>query len=115
MRRLFRAGLVGALAQILAVVAATVAVFNGPETSDGELILRHAGKAWFRGPSLQDGRRALCAGNRGLWREAKSFNRQEFVIVGWSDPEGTRPHLAALLGYTPMMASSSMPAAQARV
>jgi hypothetical protein len=39
-------------------------------------------------------------GNRGLWRKAKSLNRQEFVVVGWSDPEGTRPHLGALLlGY----------------
>ena len=36
-------------------------------------------------------------GNRGLWRKAKWLNRQEFVIVGWSDPEGTRPHLGALL------------------
>jgi ATP-dependent DNA ligase len=28
------------------------------------------------------------------------LNRQEFVIVGWSDPEGTRPYLGALLlGY----------------
>jgi hypothetical protein len=28
------------------------------------------------------------------------LNRQEFLIVGWSDPEGTRPHLGALLlGY----------------
>jgi ATP-dependent DNA ligase len=33
-------------------------------------------------------------------RKAKWLNRQEFVIVGWSDPEGTRPHLEALLlGY----------------
>ncbi len=40
------------------------------------------------------------AGNRGLWRKAKALNRQEFVVVGWSDPEGTRPHLGALLlGY----------------
>ena len=39
-------------------------------------------------------------GNRGLWRKAKALNRQEFVVVGWSDPEGTRPHLGALLlGY----------------
>ena len=37
---------------------------------------------------------------RGLWRKAKALNRQEFVIVGWSDPEGSRPHLGALLlGY----------------
>jgi ATP-dependent DNA ligase len=33
-------------------------------------------------------------------RQAKALNRQEFVIVGWSDPEGSRPHLGALLlGY----------------
>jgi ATP-dependent DNA ligase len=39
-------------------------------------------------------------GNRGLWRKAKRLNRQEFVIVGWTDPEGSRPHLGArLLGY----------------
>jgi ATP dependent DNA ligase C terminal region len=39
-------------------------------------------------------------GNRGLWRKAKALNRQEFVVVGWSDPEGSRPHLGALLlGY----------------
>jgi hypothetical protein len=35
-------------------------------------------------------------GNRGLWRKAKWLNRQEFV-VRWSDPEGSRPHLGALL------------------
>jgi ATP-dependent DNA ligase len=47
--------------------------------------------------SLQDDRRAL---KRGLWRKAKWLNRQEFVVVGWSDLEGTRPHLGALLlGY----------------
>jgi bifunctional non-homologous end joining protein LigD len=39
-------------------------------------------------------------GNRGLWRKAKWLNRQEFVIVGWSDPAGSRPYLGALLlGY----------------
>ena len=39
-------------------------------------------------------------GNRGLWRKAKALNRQEFVVVGWSDPEGSRPDLGALLlGY----------------
>jgi ATP-dependent DNA ligase len=39
-------------------------------------------------------------GNRGPWRKAKALNRQEFVIVGWSNPEGSRPYLGALLlGY----------------
>ena len=42
-------------------------------------------------------------GNRGLWRKVKCLNRAEFVIVGWTDPEGRRPWLGALLlgYYTP--------------
>ena len=30
-------------------------------------------------------------GNRGLWREMKCLNRAEFVVVGCTDPEGSRP------------------------
>jgi bifunctional non-homologous end joining protein LigD len=36
-------------------------------------------------------------GNRGLWVKVKCLNREEFVVVGWTDPEGTRPHIGALL------------------
>jgi ATP-dependent DNA ligase len=36
-------------------------------------------------------------GNRGLWRKVKCLHREEFVIVGWTDPEGRRPYLGALL------------------
>ncbi len=35
-------------------------------------------------------------GNRGLWLKVKCLNREEFVVVGWTDPEGTRPYLGAL-------------------
>ena len=39
-------------------------------------------------------------GDRGLWVKTKCLNREEFVVVGWTDPEGSRPHLGALLlGY----------------
>jgi bifunctional non-homologous end joining protein LigD len=39
-------------------------------------------------------------GNRGLWRKVKCLNRAEFVVLGWSEPEGRRPYLGALLlGY----------------
>jgi ATP-dependent DNA ligase len=39
-------------------------------------------------------------GNRSLWLKIKCLNREEFVVVGWSDPEGSRPWLGALLlGY----------------
>jgi len=42
-------------------------------------------------------------GNRGLWVKTKCLNREEFVVVGWTDPEGSRPFLGALLlaYYTP--------------
>jgi DNA ligase D-like protein (predicted ligase) len=74
--------------------------FNGHEIGDGELILKHAGKLGFEGVVSKTIGAPYAPGNRGLWRKAKWLNRQEFVIVGWSDPEGSRPHLGALLlGY----------------
>jgi DNA ligase D-like protein (predicted ligase) len=74
--------------------------FNGHDIGDGELILQHAGKLGFEGVVSKTIDAPYAPGNRGLWRKAKALNRQEFVIVGWSDPEGSRPHLGALLlGY----------------
>ena len=74
--------------------------FNGHETGEGDLILKHAGKLGFEGVVSKTIDAPYAPGNRGLWRKAKWLNGQEFVIVGWSDPEGTRPHLGALLlGY----------------
>jgi bifunctional non-homologous end joining protein LigD len=74
--------------------------FNGHEAGDGELILKHAAKLGFEGVVSKTIDAPYAPGNRGLWRKAKALNRQEFVVVGWSDPEGSRPHLGALLlGY----------------
>jgi DNA ligase D-like protein (predicted ligase) len=36
-------------------------------------------------------------GDRRLWVKVKCQNREEFVVVGWTDPEGSRPWLGALL------------------
>ena len=36
-------------------------------------------------------------GDRGLWRKSKCYQREEFIIVGYSEPEGSRPYLGALL------------------
>jgi hypothetical protein len=33
----------------------------------------------------------------GLWVKVKCLHREEFVVVGWTDPEGSRPWLGALL------------------
>jgi ATP-dependent DNA ligase len=74
--------------------------FNGHDTGDGQLILEHAGKLGFEGVVSKTADAPYAPGNRGLWRKAKWLNRQEFVVVGWSDPEGSRPYLGALLlGY----------------
>src|SRR5947209_8014193 len=54
-------------------------------------------------PSRPSGRGHISAdapyapGNRGLWLKVNCLNREEFVVVGWTDPEGTRPFLGALL------------------
>ena len=74
--------------------------FNDHETGDGELIRRHACQLGFEGVVSKTIDAPYAPGNRGLWRKSKCLNRQEFVVVGWTDPEGTRPHLGALLlGY----------------
>ena len=74
--------------------------FNGHETGDGELIRKHACELGFEGVVSKTIDAPYAPGNRGLWRKSKCLNRQEFVVVGWTDPEGSRPHLGALLlGY----------------
>jgi len=35
--------------------------------------------------------------NRGLWLKTKCLNREEFVVVGWTEPEGSRRWLGSLL------------------
>jgi len=41
--------------------------------------------------------------DRRFWLKTKCLNREEFVVVGWSDPEGSRHRFGALLlgYYTP--------------
>ena len=44
--------------------------------------------------------RHLRSWRRGIWQKSKCLNREEFVVVGWTDPEGSRSHIGALLlGY----------------
>jgi ATP-dependent DNA ligase len=74
--------------------------FNGHLTGDGELIRDHACRMGLEGIVSKTNDPPYAPGNRGLWRKSKCLNRQEFVVVGWTDPEGSRPHLGALLlGY----------------
>jgi DNA ligase D-like protein (predicted ligase) len=59
--------------------------------------------------------------DRRTWLKTKCLNREEFIVVGWSDPEGSRHRIGALLlGYfTPTgklvyagRAGTGMPAAE---
>jgi len=36
-------------------------------------------------------------GDRGLWLKTKCLNREEFIVVGWTEPEGSRPYVGAVL------------------
>lgn len=49
---------------------------------------------------LEAGDQPYAQGDRGIWIKSKCLNREEFVVVGWTDPEGSRSHIGALLlGY----------------
>ena len=74
--------------------------FNGHDAGDGELIPDARTQARFRGRGLKGDRRALCAGKPRAMAQSQGGESEEFVIVGWYDPEGSRPYLGALLlGY----------------
>jgi ATP-dependent DNA ligase len=64
-------------------------------------VLQEASKLGVEGDRLKAGRQALSAGQpRHVWVKSKILNRQEFVVVGWTDPEGSRASIGPLLlGY----------------
>src|SRR3712207_5176564 len=63
----------------------------------GQSFYRHACKLGIEGIVSKRLDGPYKPGDRGLWRKVKCLNREEFVVVGWTDPEGSRPHLGALL------------------
>ena len=75
-------------------------MYSEHEGGDGEAFRRAACKHGLEGVVSKRTDRPYLPGDRGAWVKSKCLNRAEFVIVGWSDPEGSR-HLvgALLLGY----------------
>jgi ATP dependent DNA ligase C terminal region len=63
----------------------------------GPRVSRAGPQAGARGHRLEARRCAYTPGSRGLWLKVKCLYREEFVVVGWTDPEGRRPYLGALL------------------
>jgi bifunctional non-homologous end joining protein LigD len=64
---------------------------------NGTTFYRHACKLGVEGIVSKRLDAPYRPGDRGTWRKVKCLNREEFVLVGWTDPEGSRPHLGALL------------------
>ena len=70
------------------------------EGGDGEAFRRAACRHGLEGVVSKRIDRRYLPGDRGVWLKSKCLSRAEFVIVGWSDPEGSRHGLGALLlGY----------------
>ena len=75
-------------------------VYSEHEGGDGEAFRRAACQHGLEGVVSKRTDRQYLPGDRGAWVKSKCLNRAEFVVVGWSGPEGSRPHLGALLlGY----------------
>ena len=67
---------------------------------DGPSFREHACKLGLEGAISKRADRPYAPGDRGIWVKSKCLNREEFVVVGWTDPEGSRSHIGALLlGY----------------
>ena len=76
--------------------------YNDHQIGQGPAFHRLAGEHGLEGivSKRVDGR---YEPDRRTWLKTKCLNREEFVVVGWSDPEGSRHRIGALLlgYYTP--------------
>jgi DNA ligase D-like protein (predicted ligase) len=87
------------LAQLLQVPPVGI-VYSEHEGGDGEAFRRAACQHGLEGVVSKRTERPYLPGDRGAWVKSKRLNRAEFVIVSWSDPEGSRPLIGSLLlGY----------------
>src|SRR3984957_9023318 len=74
--------------------------YSGHIVGNGARVFEEGAKLGVEGMVSKQVDRPYMPGNRGVWVKTKFLNRQEFVIVGWTDPEGSRSSLGSLLlGY----------------
>jgi DNA ligase D-like protein (predicted ligase) len=74
--------------------------YSGHVVGNGALVFEEGSKLGVEGMVSKLVDRPYMPGNRGVWVKTKFLNRQEFVVVGWTDPEGSRSALGSLLlGY----------------
>jgi DNA ligase D-like protein (predicted ligase) len=74
--------------------------FSDHVVGNGPGFRQHACEMGLEGVISKRVDQPYAPGDRGLWVKSKCLNREEFVVVGWTDPTGSRPHIGALLlGY----------------
>jgi DNA ligase D-like protein (predicted ligase) len=71
--------------------------FSDHQIGRGRAFYEHACALKLEGIVSKRADAPYAPGNRGLWLKVKCLNREEFVVIGWTDPEGARPRLGALL------------------
>jgi bifunctional non-homologous end joining protein LigD len=71
--------------------------YSDHHVADGQRFLDAACGAKAEGIVSKRMNAAYAPGDRGLWRKSKCYEREEFVIVGYTEPDGSRPYLGALL------------------
>ena len=64
---------------------------------DGPRFRQHACQLGLDGVISKRADQPYVPGDRGIWVKSKCLNREEFVVVGWTAPEGSRRHIGALL------------------
>ena len=74
--------------------------FSEHVIGNGPKFRGHACRLGLEGAVSKRIDRPYAPGDRGLWVKTKCLNREEFVVIGWTDPTGSRPHIGSLLlGY----------------
>jgi ATP-dependent DNA ligase len=67
---------------------------------EGPAFRAQACKLGLEGAISKQADRPYAPGDGAIWVKSKCLNRAEFLVVGWTDPEGSRSHIGALLlGY----------------
>ena len=70
--------------------------YNEHVTGDGPRFREHACKLGLEGVISKRADRPYAPGDRGIWVKSKCLNREDFVVVGWTAPEGSRQHIGVL-------------------
>jgi bifunctional non-homologous end joining protein LigD len=62
--------------------------FSDHIIGDGPKFREHACRLSLEGAVSKRLDRPYAPGDRGLWVKSKCLNREEFVVVSWTDPTG---------------------------